>query len=1036
VNDQAQREQALDISQSFIVQAPAGSGKTELLTQRYLKLLSVCDEPENIIAMTFTNKAVAEMTERVLSALQLVSKPKPKEAHKQITYDLAKQVMYRSDERNWQLLQNPKRLKISTIDGLYSLINNRYPLPSQLVPRRIMVDNWMRENAYQYATEQALLMIDDKEYGKEIVDLLLHLDNNVSKFQNLITQMLSKRDQWLTRLYRDGALDSQALKDNAKMIVTQHLEYLQPLAQAHLGDDFFGLLSAREGKLYALPTSDFLDLEAWQLIAELCLTKKGTWRKAVNKLKADLSEQAELGEALRQLNCLPDTDFSEQQSDMLAAIAKVLKLCVAHLNVHFENEQAHDFIEVAINASEALDEEVEVSDIALFLDYKVQHFLIDEFQDTSAAQFNMIEKLIHPWQNNDGKTLFLVGDPMQSIYRFRESQVGLFLQVKDSGIANIQPKSLLLSTNFRSSKSIVEGNNGFFNKIFPQDDDVHQGAVSYSLSQSNSNQEDQTAIAFYPFAHDQFLREAQQVSEIAQTTLQDNANSTIAILVRSRSHLVSIAQQLQADKVAFESVEITKLQHHLLTRDLFSLTKALLHLGDKLAWLSVLRAPWCGLILDDLLALSEDDNGIIYQQLIDETVLKKLSQDGQQRAQHLHHCLQEVVDNQGRFSFVELLTSALKQLGLTDNALSDTELEIKDAFLRIVYQCEQQQMLNIQTIEKSMENLYTPSSKAPIKLMTIHQSKGLEFDTVIIPGLGRGTRNSDSPIIQLREFSNNSLLLAPIKSATDEAQSNTYEYLKFIESQQDKFETMRLLYVAMTRTKSRLHLLGSVSKTGKANARSFLALLMPFFANRFEDIDTTPDTIEALETPLLCRFSELKTADSQAKMQGESVEYQQNFERLFKSALGTLVHQYYEQELFSPSAENVRNRLIEIGTPPKDIAYWQAFVIQLLDNTKKDAQFEWLFKNRKSTQNEAQFIVNGNTISIDRLFIDEGILWVIDFKTAEPAESEPLAAFIKRQREKYAEQLLFYKAAMLEVYDYPVRCALYCPSISQLIEIS
>jgi ATP-dependent exoDNAse (exonuclease V) beta subunit len=204
VNDQAQRDQALDISQSFIVQAPAGSGKTELLTQRYLKLLSACDEPENIMAMTFTNKAVDEMTQRVLSALQSSFDTKPKAPHKQITYELALQVMQRSDEKEWGLLQNPKRLKISTIDGLYNLINNRYPLPLQLVPRQIMAENWARDNAYRYATEQVLLMIDDKQQGRAIADLLLHLDNNVVSFQKLAC------NSWLNNA--DGNFSSKALR--------------------------------------------------------------------------------------------------------------------------------------------------------------------------------------------------------------------------------------------------------------------------------------------------------------------------------------------------------------------------------------------------------------------------------------------------------------------------------------------------------------------------------------------------------------------------------------------------------------------------------------------------------------------------------------------------------------------------------------------------------------------------------------------------------------------------------------------------------
>lgn len=1057
VNDQAQRKQALDIAQSFIVQAPAGSGKTELLTQRYLKLLSICTEPENVLAMTFTNKAVAEMTERVLSALKSSFEARPEEAHKQITYDLAKQVMHRSDVQDWQLLQNPKRLKISTMDGLYSLINNRHPLPAQLVPRQIMAERWVCKRAYQTAAQQTLLMIDDVEYGEVIAHLLLYLDNNVNKFENLMVQMLSKRDQWLHRLYRDQVLDLQILQDSAKAIVLEHLECLYSLATPYFDKVFFALMLVSTNKKYAsigsLPRCEVSDLETWQLIADLCLTAKGDWRKSLTKVNGfppeikeqkdtllkiiqSLSGQEKLRSALQDLKQLPDIDFSQTQANTLKTIAQVLKLCVAQLNVYFEDQQAHDFIEAALNTNQALDTQVEASDIALFLDYKIQHLLIDEFQDTSASQFNIIEKLINQWQVGDGKTLFLVGDPMQSIYRFRESQVGLFLQVQGRGIADIQPTSLVLVTNFRSSQSIVAGNNKTFQGIFPEHDDVYQGAISYSSSVANSDVFDEQAIVFHPFAHDQSLFEAQAVSNITRDTLANNANASIGILARSRNHLTDIIQQLKHDKIEFESVDVIRLQNHLLTRDLFSLTKSLLHLGDKLAWLSILRAPWCGLILDDLLLLSENDDSIIYQQLNDDSILQKLSKDGQKRAKHLHYCLQDIINNQGRFNFVELLTHAINQLGLTNDRLSEIELSIKDKFLQIIYDCEQQQLLNAKTIQSAMENLYAPSDKAQVKLMTIHQSKGLEFDTVIIPGLGKSPSTDRAPIIRLYEFSNNALLLAPIKSATETDESGTYKYLKFIESQQNYFESMRLLYVAMTRAKTGLHLFGATNKFGNIGKNTLLALLTPFFAHHFDDIDKTADAVESTNTLQLQRFAELQTPINQTQQYDEIVEYQQSFERLFKSALGALVHQYYEQQLFTPSVQNIRNRLIEIGTAPNEIERWQAFIIKLLDNTKNDAQFDWLFKNRSTTQNEAEFIVNGKMIVIDKLFVDEATLWVIDFKTTEPIEDEPLDVFIKRQQTQHAKQLLFYKTAMSEIYQYPVRCALYCPSVSQLIEIS
>ncbi len=1055
MNDQAQRDQALDTTQSYIVQAPAGSGKTELLTQRYLKLLANTSEPENIIVMTFTNKAVDELSERVLSALKSTNQPRPKATHKQLTYDLAMQVIKHADTQDWRLLQNPKRLKISTIDGLSSLIGSRYPLRSQLVPRQIMAQQWERDQAYKQAAMQTLLMIDDAQQGKAVASLLLYLDNNVEKFYRLMTKMLSKRDQWLMRLYRGDALDPKILKDSAKKIITQHLTHLEELSKPYLTQHFFELVGFSTQpecvSIKTLPGHRSSDLIQWQILRELCLIKNGSWRKSLNKnngFPSELKPQKEdllallsalsgnelLRQALDQVTQLPDVDFSYTQSDTLMTIAQVLKLCVAQLQLHFEQQQAHDFIEVALGANQALDDQTGVSDIALFLDYKVQHLLVDEFQDTSTSQFNTLEKLIEPWQVGDGKTLFLVGDPMQSIYRFRESQVGLFLQVKAQGIASIKPISLLLSTNFRSSKSIVECNNAFFQTIFPTDDDLYQGAISYSTSQASSNVEHDQAISFYPFAHDQFSLEAKTVLEIIKDSLKKSPDDKVAILARSRSHLNRIAQLLKHNEIVFESLKITPLKDHLLTRDLFSLTKALLHLGDKLAWLSVLRSPWCGLVLDDLLILSNDDQSIIYEQLNDEKCLAMLSQDGQQRAQHLYQCLQDVINFQGRFSFVERLTHALNQLSVV-HSLSKIESSITDQFLQIIFDCEHQQLLNAKTIGAALDELYAPSEKANIKLMTIHQSKGLEFDTVIIPGLGKKPRSDDSPIMYMKEFADQSLLLAPIKSSLDGNQSSTYTYLKFIESQQNKFESMRLLYVAMTRAKTHLYLLGAVSQSKKAAAGSLLNLLMPFYENRFADIDETQDDKPDVSAPKLQRFSQLKAATMQSQDQGESVEYQQNFERLFKSILGTLVHQYYEHGLFTPDPDSIDARLIEIGISPSENQKWRDYILKLLSNTRQDPQFDWLFKVRDSTLTEAEFVTEERTIAIDRLFIDNDILWIIDFKTAELADDETLDVFTERQQTQHSKQLLFYKEVLSQIYDNEIRCALYCPAVSRLIEI-
>ncbi len=1055
MNDQVQRQQALDVSQSFIVQAPAGSGKTELLTRRYLKLLSVSASPESVIAMTFTKKAVSELTTRVIESLKLAKGNRPKELHKQITYDLALKVLEKSKTLDWQLLHTPERLKISTIDGLSSLITSRYPGKNQLVPKQIIAQNWARNDIYLQAAKQTLLAIDEPEYKNSIESVLLYLDNNVNKFYRLITDMLAKRDQWLLKLYQHGVLNIKTLRLSSESVIIQHLQLLKNEAK-HLNGAFFDLLKyntqSKFSQIKTLPNTSIECLDVWVNIADLLLDgknkKNNKWRKSVNTNNGFPTEvKAQKDEFIKFLNHLqgkdnfkdllfetlnlPDVDFSTNQINALQDIAQVLKLAVAQLNILFDVNQKHDFIQVALDADHALDEH-QVSDVALFLDNKVQHILIDEFQDTSATQFVLLEKLIVNWQVGDGKTLFLVGDPMQSIYLFRQSRVGLFLQVRTQGIANITPEFLQLSTNFRSSKPVVEGNNKIFSKIFPQQEDAFKGAIKYEYSHANSVDENENAISFYPFAHKRYDFEAQKVLEI----IQNNPTKEIAILVRNRSHLGHIVPVLKCANIQFEALKTFPLKEDLFTRDLLSLTRALKHLGDKLAWLAILRAPWCGLLLEDLLVLSQQDDRVIFDLIQDEQVLQGLSENGQLRVRNFSHVLRDIVNQQSRFSFTKVLEFAISQLAPQDS-LSVKQSMIKAQFLQIIHDCESAQQLDIEIINQMLDELYAPSVNARIKIMTIHEAKGLEFELVIIPGLGRAPQNNKPPIIHLQEFSNQSLLLAPIRSYTQLDDSHTYTYLKHIASQQNKFETMRLLYVAMTRAKLEIHLLGTLNQSNQASSNTFLKLLAPIFQHQFDTfkLSTIEDNQQSVQAPELVRYIKPLEYDNLLDESKENMDLQLSVDLQYKSLLGTLLHQYYEDGFFSPDKQSIRARLIECGVGNMDIDSRVDFTVNMLNLTKQDKYFFWLFKQRTSTQVEAEFISHKHRVIIDRLFIDKDTLWIIDFKTATKSNDESIAQFIQRQKTKYTQQLLSYKVALSACYSMEIKCALYCPAVQELIEM-
>ena len=139
------------------------------------------------------------------------------------------------------------------------------------------------------------------------------------------------------------------------------------------------------------------------------------------------------------------------------------------------------------------------TDLALALDYRIRHLLIDEFQDTSISQYELIEKLTSGWEPGDGRSMLAVGDPMQSIYRFREAEVGLFLRARAAGIGNVTLQRVTLSANFRSQRGIVDWVNDTFSQVMPTRENITLGAVSYTKSIAAHGLLPGRAVCLHPF---------------------------------------------------------------------------------------------------------------------------------------------------------------------------------------------------------------------------------------------------------------------------------------------------------------------------------------------------------------------------------------------------------------------------------------------------------------------------------------------------------------------------------------------------------
>src|SRR5690554_722401 len=215
-SDAAVRLAAVDPARSFLVQAPAGSGKTELLTDRILALLTTVNRPEEIVAITFTRKAASEMHDRVLSKLAAANGPCPEDEHKRRSWVLAQQVLQRNKELGWDLLQHPARLSIRTIDAFCSHLVRAMPLLSDAGGLPGIAED--ARDHYDAAARATFAQVDD---FPAVAGLLEHLDVNLHNATQMLSAMLGQRDQWLP-LLASGS-DLVQLMDNLDWAVNDDL---------------------------------------------------------------------------------------------------------------------------------------------------------------------------------------------------------------------------------------------------------------------------------------------------------------------------------------------------------------------------------------------------------------------------------------------------------------------------------------------------------------------------------------------------------------------------------------------------------------------------------------------------------------------------------------------------------------------------------------------------------------------------------------------------------------------------------------------
>ena len=1053
--DGKERELATNPTGSYIVQAPAGSGKTEVLTQRYLRLLNTVNKPEEIISITFTKKAANEMRERILSALLLAkSDQKPSAPHQLNTYNYALAALKRSEQLNWNITEQPHSLKVITIDSLCQMLANAIYIQESKTAFAEICES--PEDIYQQTARDCLSYAASEEsYQTALIELLQHLDNRQDTLQKLLIDLLASRDTWLEQLYtaktQSKADFEKAIQSLERKAINNFCESIPPeleLQLLQLIKRLFIATERDESQLTKLNNFSELTTETAANLCSVLLTSSNSLRKAFDQhvglkksscdaqeyqnLKADSKELlATLGElprfsnALVNIKDLPNPTYADQQWQILQALFKLLPLLVAHLELNFQENNQVDFTGIASEALNALGDELEPTNLALYLDNSIQHILIDEFQDTSLKQFQLITKLVQGWEETDGRTLFVVGDPQQSIYRFRGAEVGLFLKAKIQGVGNIKLTPLNLSCNFRSKATIVEWVNQNFKSIFPQQNDINSGAITYTDSVPTQDSGEQSFIQAMEFTDVE--AEAEFIVETVTQEQQQHPDATIAILVRSRKQLSAIMQKIRQHGISYQGVDIDLLAKQPHIRDVYSLTKALLMPGDRLAWLSLLRSSLCGLCLEDILKIAEfAPKRSIFYALSKLDKITNLSEDGRLRVTFLFKVLSTALQNRLQNNVIDWLLNTLEILH-ADSIYNESEQQDLNQYWQLLEKfLVAGDIENWQLFTEQLNNLYAKQTTvANLQIMTIHKSKGLEFDCVIAPGLGSKSQNIDSKLFRSLnlpdEIDEDLLLFSPIKAASADS-CNLYNYIKKVDDQKSIFELQRLLYVAVTRAKQRLYLTDSQGESSKTSLRKFLSNI-EFTTletnNPAEQIDINQlPTLKHLPTeyysnpPQIPASSynkaEFNTVDDNARLIGVAThEILQWLCENFKENFADIPEQIFENTLLKHGF---------LGNALTDAA--QAIKLQI-QNLYQDPIGLWIISPHTNAKNEYELIVKEEsgikTRILDRAFSDNNNFWIIDFKTGQ-YHAESHASYIKQVNE-YAK--------LMQESNPTIKCGIY-----------
>lgn len=807
-------EQALAINtikSNVSLLAGAGSGKTYVLMKRFVQILrsDLSVNPTNIVAITFTRKAADEIKGRVRQAVS--------ECVEQVQNDL--------ERLRWQEhLQKVESAPISTIHSLCSRILRDNPVETQLDPEFTILEDFEAQDFFKETLQQYLRKnIKENAALRRLVQTY-----GVNSFVNQVTALGDK----LSELVREDNLAEPYLKAKEEL----------PALQQKLFAAVRTVIEAREalgaktkGRQTLTEAAGLLDEMQKQLLAPepdcSLLDASGVVKVSGKALAAELTNLKNLRHELNHV--LLNAKGCDLVQDWLAVLQEFYACLSARKqenNVLFNDDL--DLLAIEhLQKNEALQQKYQE---------RYKYIMVDEFQDTNERQRQLIYLLCGNKLDNKNN-LFIVGDVKQSIYRFRHADVSVFNRVKED-IAQNAGKNLGMKTNFRSTQSIVESCNTAFCQLMdlPKEEiclEHHEGAntggAKVCLLQVPYKSKDDDLGA----KEDKWQKEAEAIAAYLQQELpkvepQLRPGASKAILLRAMTHCEILRQTLQGYGINCVVVKGKGFYEQQEVLDILNLLAALHNRYASLELAGALRSNYFGLddaTLTQLFWQTENEKPLwdVLQAVGRGELQMNLPPEQQALAMHAAERLRSLRQAAALMALPELFAQLWDELKpefvLSQQENGPSKLANVKKLRRLAQQYCQTKQASLAEWLQNVKDLRASSSKEPaatvqaddaLQIMTIHNSKGLEFDLVILPQLDKSVKGDTASIKYLPGKEGEQGLLG-IKVPDKEMQlqkSGVYELAKARDSELEEEESRRLLYVAMTRAQKQLLMVGTVAE--------------------------------------------------------------------------------------------------------------------------------------------------------------------------------------------------------------------------------